>query len=266
MKRTRIGIIGAGSMGAAIIRGLAKTPGRQVMVAEQDTAKRRQLQRRFGVGTGSIQQLTKDCSAIIICVKPQDLDTVFAELRRNIRPGATVISIAAGISTAYLQRGCGPGITVVRVMPNLPGQVGEGISAFCLGKGAGNAQRRLTKQLFAGLGETIEVREVHMDAVTAISGSGPGFIAYLIQCLIDAGRNAGLSPVTAEHLVLKTLLGTALILTQQKIAPQELVRRVASPGGTTEAGLAKLRQHRVPAIMQAVVAAAMGRAKQLRRR
>lgn len=265
MKRTRIGIIGAGIMGSAIIRGLSRTPEWQVMVAEQDAVKRRQLHRRYGVRTGSIQQLTKDCSAIIICVKPQDLDAVLAELRRDIRPGTTVISIAAGISTAYLLHGCGQGIPVVRVMPNLPGQIAAGISAFCLGKGAGRATRRLTQQLFAGLGQTIEVREEHMDAVTAISGSGPGFIAYLAQCLIDAGRKAGLSPIKAEHLVLKTLLGTALILTRQKIAPQELVRRVASPGGTTEAGLAKLRQHCVPAIMQDVVRAAIQRAQQLRR-
>jgi pyrroline-5-carboxylate reductase len=263
LKKNTIGIIGAGNMGEAIIRGISKKGAGIVFACDADSAKIRRVTRLYKVKKIILDELAKQCNIIIICVKPQDIDSVLKALRGRLRQQQLVISIAAGITTRYLEQFLGGECAVVRGMPNMPGLIGKGITAYCRGRYARKEAGRFARIIFSAMGDTIEVSEAKMNAVTSVSGSGPGFIAYLTEMLVQAACKSGLDYASARLLCLRTLAGTASLLAESALDPAELVRRVASKGGTTEAGLAVLKKKNIGGILAEMVNAAAQRAKEL---
>jgi pyrroline-5-carboxylate reductase len=260
-----VGIIGFGSMGAAIAGTLKNAF--KVFVYEKDPEKLK-LTTGFIV-LGSIEDIIDAAETIIICVKPQDLDPVLQELRGNTIK-KVVISICAGIPTRSIEESVGE-VSVIRAMPNLPAKIGMGMICLCKGSFASEADLSYAQQLFDLLGKTLLVEESMMNAVTAVSGSGPGFFFGLIEdkpesewpvygtniftpLLIEAGREIGFSRQQAQTLAVATTEGSLALLRATKLSPQALRQQVTSKGGTTEAGLAALA--RTQSLVEAVKAAA----------
>ncbi len=263
MKKPRVGIIGAGNMGEAIIKGLVRRRKFNVCVYDKNRKRLNLIYRRYQLKKIPLPGLIKSCGTIIICVKPQDIDALLKSMNLAITSKHLIISIAAGVTTRHIEKAFKKKPAVVRVMPNLPGLIGEGISAYCLGKAASKNSAEITGKIFSSIGQTLKIAESKMNAVTAISGSGPGFIAYLTDCLITAARKQGLTKEAARFLCLYTLKGTISLLTQTDLLPSLLLKRVASKGGTTEAGVNVFKKQRLSKIINAAIKAAAQRAKQL---
>ncbi len=261
-----IAIIGGGRMGEAIAAGLigsGAVPAPQVVVAEPDEARRAELSERHGVMcVRRNSQALLEAQLVIIAVKPQVLDSVLSEIAADLE-GKLVVSIAAGISTARIESSLPQGTRVVRVMPNTPAMVGEGMSLVCGGAEASSDDVALVAGLFDAIGETLVIDERQMDAGTALSGSGPAYFALVVDALARAGVAEGLPRAVAQRLVVQTMLGTAMLLAETKAHPEELVDGVASPGGTTIAALERLEAGAVRAAFAAAVAAAVRRAREL---
>ena len=263
----KIGIIGAGNMGEAIIKGLAGQKKHTVFIAEDNMKQATIIIRRYKVKKLTLEQLSKTCKIIIICVKPQNIDEVLNQLSVGIQDNQVVISIAAGVSTGHISNLLKAKASVIRVMPNMPGMIGQGISAYCLGRYAkkNNAlMRKLSEEVFSGLGKTIFTTEDKMNAITALSGSGPGFIAYLTDGLMQAGRAVGLNEEESHFFTIHMIAGSSLALVQdQNILPSEFVKKVASKGGTTEAGLRIFDKEKINNTIKKAIRAATKRAKEL---
>ena len=256
-----IGIIGGGNMGTAILAGI----GRKftVAVCEQDAKRANFLKRRFGVKVADAAKVTAGARVIILAVKPQNFEEVLGALRGRVRQDQLIISIAAGITCRYIEQRLGQKIRVVRTMPNLPAQVGEAVTGMCRGKFATSADVKTAQQIFTCVGKTVVVDERFMDAVTVVSGSGPGYIFYFAECLEKAARSLGLKPAMARELVAQTLKGSALLLERSGEGADVLRGRVTSKGGTTQAALAIFEKNRTAKIVQYALTAARKRAKEL---
>lgn len=250
-------------MGEAIIKGLQARKDFSVYIYEKNKARVRKISKQYGVTENTLKQLTNTCNIIIICVKPQDVDSLILDIKEQVNTKQLLISIAAGITTKHLEKGMGKKVAVVRVMPNLPGLIGQGVSAFCLGKNASAKHYKVTGEIFQAMGEILKVKENKMDAITAISGSGPGFYAYFINAMQEAAFEIGLSKEDAKFLAVNAAAGTANMLLKTKIDPAFMVKRVASPGGTTEAGLKELDKAKVKFSVKKTLKAAQKRAKEL---
>ena len=262
-----MGIVGAGNMGQALLKGLlgAGVPASRLTVVEVDPRKRRQLRGRFRVASASIETLAGRCDVILLAVKPQDMPPVLEALRRSMRAQRPlVISIAAGLTIASLQRALGP-CPLIRVMPNLPAKVGEGISAMAEGRWARPAHRRLAKAILRCVGEVVELPERCFDAVTALSGSGPAYFFLIFRALRDAGVAEGLPRAVAQRLVIHTALGSARVAAQSAEELETMIAQVASKGGTTEAALKVLARRKLAQALQAGVHAARRRSQELTR-
>ena len=201
----------------------------------------------------------------MIAVKPQDIETLLGEIGTLIQPDQTVLSIAAAIPTAAIERHLGSGVPVVRAMPNTPAIVHEGIAGICAGSHAGEEHLSLAEEALRHLGGVVRVSEPYMDAVTAVSGSGPAYFALLAEAMIEAGILLGLSREISTQLVVQTMLGTAKQLRDLKMHPVELREMVTSPGGTTIAAIRELEQAGVRAAFLNAIQAAMERSKELAR-
>jgi pyrroline-5-carboxylate reductase len=268
LRRERIGIIGAGNMGQALLAGMTQAgvaPGR-IRIVEAHAATRRVIQRRFRVSSATLRAVARSCSVILLATKPQDLWPVAAELRVHLdaRRGARplIISIAAGLRLAELQRVLGPR-PIVRVMPNLAAKVGASVSTLAPGRSAGALHVRVAEAIFQCVGDVVRVPERQFDIVTALSGSGPAYFFLIFHALRNAGIAQGLSPAVAERLVLQTALGSVRVVDELGIPLEQLVRQVASKGGTTEAALKVFAKKRLSAILAEGVAAAVHRSREL---
>jgi pyrroline-5-carboxylate reductase len=239
-----LGVLGAGNMGEAVIRGALKA---SLMRPTQIIASRRSPESLVRLHTELRVRTTTDNRALIqasdvvvICVKPQVLLGVLAEVADAFTPDHTVISIAAGIPVAAIEQVLNQPVPVVRVMPNTPSLIGEAASAYCLGRYADAAHALEAAELFSALGIALQVGEEHMDAVTAVSGSGPAYIFYLLEALYRGAEEVGLPTELAQALVKQTVLGAARLVSDTGQDPGELRRLVTSPGGTTEAAISVL--------------------------
>jgi len=262
-----LGVLGAGNMGEAVIRGVLKA---SLMRPTQIIASRRsegplvRLHTELRVRTTTDNAaLVRASDVVLVCVKPQNLLPTLAEVREAFRPEQTVISIAAGIPVGAIEEAIGQPIPVVRVMPNTPSLVGEGAAGYCLGAHADAAHALQAAELFSALGIALQVTEEHMDAVTAVSGSGPAYIFYLLEGLYEGAARAGLPKELAEALVKQTVLGAARLVSDTGEDPAELRRRVTSPGGTTEAALKVLAAGGFKALLADAVVAARDRGVEL---
>jgi pyrroline-5-carboxylate reductase len=266
----KLGIIGAGNMAGALVKGLLETRRcrpREVWASDADPAQLRRLERAHGIAAAPDNTaLVRDSAVVLLAVKPQVMDAVLAEIRDAVTRRQLFISIAAGISLARLEAGLGGSAKVVRVMPNTPALVGTGMSVLVRGRRATVADEKLAAGYFDGVGDVVRVRdEALMDAVTGLSGSGPAYVYRFAEGLIAGGIAEGLPPALARRLAYQTLRGAAVMLQETGRSPEELRAMVTSPGGTTLAGLRTLDERGFVDAVQAGVAAATARSRELGR-
>lgn len=252
-----IGIIGAGNMGKA----LALRMKQRISISDVDPGKLRFFKKRhIRVAKDNIG-LVKRSNIIIIAVKPQIMEGVLKEIKPLIK-NKLLISVAAGIETRLIERIVGD-IRVIRVMPNMPALVGKGISAVAAGRFASRKDMIKTRSIFLNVGEVVEVKEKLMDAVTALSGSGPAYYFLFTDMLTKAGEACGLKKDFATRLALATFIGAAHSVNVGKITMQDFVKKVASKGGTTEAALKVFKKRRLETIVKEAVSAACDKSRYL---
>ncbi len=261
-----IGFLGYGNMGSAILEGLL---GRGVIRADQamaydpdpDRARAaEQLGARIAPSAGA---LAAAADTLVLAVKPQIMDPALHGLAEVRKPTGLVISIMAGISIARLQTRLGNGARIVRVMPNTPALVLAGAAGIAPGPGCTDADAETARQIFDAVGVTEMVDECDLDAVTALSGSGPAYFFYLVECLVNAAVAEGLAPDAASRLAAQTLYGAGVLLRESRESAATLRERVSSKGGTTEAALRRLYEGGFENLVREAVQAAAARSREL---
>jgi pyrroline-5-carboxylate reductase len=260
----KLGFIGGGNMAAAMIGGLLQKgfSASDIRVAEPQAERRAWLSAEFGV---AVEESAAGCLAadvVVLAVKPQQLPEVLATIAPAVTARHVVISIAAGISLRWLQRRL-PRARLVRVMPNLPATVRCGFSALSFGAHVRAQDRRTARAIFEAVGEVCELPERHLDAITAVSGSGPAYVFFLIQAWQAAARRLKLPPAVAQRAIVATLRGGLALFDAAQEDPAALIAQVASKKGTTEAALKVLARRRVAAHFVEAVQAAAARSRAL---
>jgi len=260
-----VAILGAGVMGETLLSGLIRA-GRSVddlIVGEKRPERAAELVERYGVTVLSNTDAASKADTVALVVKPQDMGDVLAEIAPHVRPGQLVVSLAAGITTAFIESRLPEGVAVVRVMPNTPALVDEGMAAISRGSHCDEAHLVEAESLMASTGRVLRVPEKQQDAVTAISGSGPAYIFFVVEAMIEAGVHLGLPRATAAELVVQTVVGSAKLLRETGEHPVVLRERVTSPGGTTAAAIRELEDHKVRAAFLSAMEAARDRSRAL---
>ena len=266
MAEYQLGIVGAGNMAEAILRGVIGgnvLTRNAIVVSEPILERRKHLTNAIGVTCVAENSTPAACRRVLLAVKPQVIGEVLDGIAPAVGQDATVISIAAGITTSFIDSRLGRRGHVVRVMPNTPMLVGCGIAAIAAGPRATQEDLQWTQKLFAASGRTVVVAEEMMDAVTAVSGSGPAYFFYLIEAMIAAGVAEGLDPEVAAMLAVQTCCGAAKLLTETQEPPEGLRARVTSPGGTTQRAIETLEAAGVKAKLIEAVRAAAQRSREL---
>jgi pyrroline-5-carboxylate reductase len=263
----RIAVLGVGKIGEALISGLLssewRVPG-DIVATGRRPERLSELHERYGIRTTlSNPDAAARAALVVIAVKPQDIDALLAEIAEVVDVEQTVLSIAAAIPTSRIERALRDGVPVVRAMPNTPSVVHEGMAGVCAGTHAEDAHVNLAVDVLSHLGAVVRVAEPYMDAVTAVSGSGPAYFALLSEAMIEAGILLGLSREISTQLVIQTMFGTAKQLRDQNMHPVELREMVTSPGGTTIAAIRELEVAGVRAAFLNAIQAAMTRAREL---
>jgi len=264
-KLGKIGVIGVGRMGSALVRGFlnAGVAKKSLLASDHDKEKLKLLCRGTGVKmVFNNSELIRESEVVIIAVKPKDVQKVLEEIS-DIIGEKLVISIAAGVPISSFERRLKKA-RVVRVMPNMPCMVGEGAIAFSSGSRVRKNDVRLVEKLLSKLGIALKLSEDMLDAVTGLSGSGPAFYSLVIRALAEAGVEEGLPEDVALKLAAQTAKGVGKVLLETGMGPEELMEMVRSPGGTTEAGLKKLEEMAAAEAFKEAVHAAVKRAKELR--
>jgi pyrroline-5-carboxylate reductase len=257
----RWGFIGSGAMATALIKGMLRAgiaPVDSIRSSDPLPAARARLEGETGVTVyDSNVPVVQQSDVVVLAVKPQSMRQVLANVRPVVSVEHLIVSIAAGITIASITQGLKAGVRIVRVMPNTPALIGEGASAYSLGPGVRPDDERVVKAFLDSVGKTVCVAEHLLDAVTGLSGSGPAFVYLMIEALSDGGVRAGLPRDVATLLAAQTVLGAARMVRDTGEHPGVLKDKVASPGGTTIAGLHALERGGVRgALIDAVEAAA----------
>ena len=259
-----IAILGCGRIGEALLVGLLGAGWTDIVVTTRTEDRAAALHGRHGVEAGTDNAAAvAGAELVVLAVKPQDIDTLLDEVGPALTPEQTVLSVAAAIPTSQIEARLASGVPVVRAMPNAPSTVHEGMAGICAGAHAHEANLALAENALAHLGRVVRVPESAMDAVTALSGSGPAYFALLAEPMIEAGILLGISREISTTLVVQTMLGTAKQLRDLGMHPVELRESVTSPGGTTIAAIRELEQAGVRAALLNAVQAAMTRAGEL---
>lgn len=267
MTSARISFIGGGNMAQALIGGLigAGQAAADIHVADPSQAQREALEKEFGIHCHeSNAAAVRDADAVVLAIKPQVMNEALADLRHALRPEAIVISVAAGITLGGLARGLGETVKAVRAMPNTPALYQAGISGLVANARCDADARALAEAILKAAGEVVWVDdEQQMDAVTAVSGSGPAYYFAFTEHLAEAGARAGLPPETALKLARQTAIGAGRMLEASDVDAGELRRRVTSPGGTTEAALRHFAAAKLARMIEQAVDAAVKRGQEL---
>lgn len=253
-----LALIGVGVMGTTLLSGLLKAGwnASSLVVADRRSGHRDEVGREFGVRAMDNVDAVRDAHTVVLVVKPQDVASVLDEVAPALPSSAVVVSLCAGVSTGLIEARLAPGQPVIRVMPNTPAMVGEGMAAISGGAHATPDQLVNATALMQAVGQVITVPEHYQDAVTAISGSGPAYLFFVAESMIEAGVHLGLPRDVSTHLVVQTMLGSATLLRESQEHPTLLRENVTSPAGTTAAAVRVLEEHRVrAAFMQAMEAA-----------
>lgn len=265
--KKNLGFIGAGNMAEALIRGMlaAGAAGpEQIIAFDISEARRSRMRELFGIRVAADSaEAARRADALILAVKPKDIETALTSIKDAVRPEALVLSIAAGVRTGRLERGLAEGARVIRVMPNTPALVGKGVCALCAGARATTADMAAARALFGAVGLALEIEERLMDAVTAVSGSGPAYVFYLAEAMICAARELGLEEAAARAMTAAVIEGAGRMLELPGADAEELRARVASKGGTTEAAMSVLEAGDVKACLIRAIKAAAARSAEL---
>ncbi|MCT9003235.1 pyrroline-5-carboxylate reductase [Microbacterium memoriense] len=266
-----IAILGAGSMGGAILQGLVRSgQASQVTVTNRTSAKAAALSELTGVTSLSLEadptaNVTAAASAdvILVGVKPVLVPELLREIAPVLRPGTVLVSLAAGVTIDTFEEIVGEGIAVLRSMPNTPAVVGKAVTGVSAGPSASSAEAALVRRLFETCGAVIELPEAQIDALSTISGSGPAYVFLLIEDLTEAARGKGFSDADARLMAEQTFIGAAALLAATGEDPAELRRRVTSPKGTTERAIAVLQGAHLDGVFAEATDAALARAKEM---
>ena len=264
----RIGFIGGGQMGEALIRGIIDSglyDAAAISVAEPNQERREYMCSTYGIeGFGDSEPLWKSCSTILLAVKPQIMNSVLAASKAFVTSDHLIISIAAGLPISFYEQGLErDDCKIIRVMPNTPALVLEGASGFSGNNNVSQDDLRRCEEILTKIGKAVRVDESSLDAVTGLSGSGPAYVFTFADAMIDAGIKAGLPRPTAETLALQTILGSVKLLMESKKHPVELRAMVTSPGGTTIAAQHVLERSGFKGILMDAIEAAVERSKEL---
>ena len=262
----KLGFIGVGNMGEALVKGLigsgAAKP-QEILVSARRPERVEELVRLYGVRGGTNAEVARDADIVVLAVKPQILDQVLRGVAHELSRDKLVVSVAAGVPIAAIERRLSPPMRIVRSMPNTPATVGAGATAIALGEHATPEDLVVAKAIFDSVGLTVQLEEAQLDAVTGLSGSGPAYIFLIIEALADAGVKVGLSRRSALQLAAQTVLGSAKLLIESGQHPGLLKDGVTSPGGTAIAGLHTLEAGGLRNVLMNAVEAATRRSKEL---
>ncbi len=258
----KLGVIGAGNMGSAIIRGYVSSINSanrsdQIIVNGHHPEKLEKMVEELGITVVSkISALAEECDVVLVAVKPADMDIVLSEVNETIKPETLLVSIAAGKSIEQLKEACPNAEKIIRAMPNTPALVGEGITAVCRGGKTGDEDIGKAAEIFSCIGRVTEVNEKMMDAVTGLSGSGPAYVYMFMEALADGAVLCGMPRSQAYEYAAQTVLGAAKMLLDTGKHPGQLKDEVCSPGGTTIAAVRELEAGAFRSVvMEAVIAA-----------
>lgn len=258
-----LGILGAGNMAEAIVRGVLKSGilrPEQILASDVSGQRRDWFQKHLSIRTvDDNRAVARQAAMLLLCVKPQHMTEALDGVGEVIDSRTLVVSIAAGISTRFIENHLGGTVTwrVIRAMPNTPMLVGEGIVAVARGQHATAEDAAAARRLFEAAAVVVDVSEDHMDAVTAVSGSGPAYVFYLVEHMIRAAVELGLNHEQARQFAVQTAIGASKMLAESSESPQELRQKVTSPGGTTQAAISHLDENEcAETIVQAIKAAA----------
>ncbi|HEX2239558.1 MAG TPA: pyrroline-5-carboxylate reductase [Actinomycetota bacterium] len=264
---TRLAVLGGGKMGEALVAGLVASGWRkpeEIVVTGRRKDRLAELADRYDVVTSLDNvEAVRDAQVVVIAVKPQDIHDLLEQISGHLGPAQTVLSFVAAIPTSFIETRLGASVPVVRAMPNTPSTVHEGMAGIAAGKHASEEHLSLATEVLTHVGRVVTVEENYLDAVTAISGSGPAYFALLAEAMIEAGILLGLSREISTDLVVQTMLGSAKLLRDGNMHPVELREMVTSPGGTTIRAIRVLEQSGVRAAFLNAIQAAMERSQEL---
>ncbi len=252
-------------MAEALIKGMTSQGMKDIYVSEPNDERRQDLGKKYGVKTTQDnKEVISECDIIILAVKPQNIETVLDEISEVVTDKKTIVSIAAGITLAYLESKLKTK-QLIRVMPNTPALVQEGMSVMSLCGCFFGKEVNIVRSILMSVGKVLTLPEEQINAVTALSGSGPAFIALFVESMIESGEKMGLGRADASELAVQTLLGTAKLL-DTGMSPENLRKMVTSPGGTTAAGLKVFEEKGLNNLVSDALQAALDRAKELGRK
>jgi pyrroline-5-carboxylate reductase len=261
-----IAILGAGQMGAALVSGLLRagvvSPA-ELVAAARRSDRAQQLRDSFGIDVLSAAAAADRAQTLVITVKPQDMGTLLDEISPVVTPAKLVISVAAGITTAFIERKLTGDVPVIRVMSNTPVLVDEAMSVISAGPHATEEHLRRAEQLLRPVGKVLRIPESQQDAATALSGSGPAYVYFLVEAMVDAGILLGMPRGNALEMVKQAVYGAARMLQDSGEHPVLLREAVTSPGGTTISAIRELEKHGVRAAVLAAIEAARDRGREL---
>jgi pyrroline-5-carboxylate reductase len=260
-----LAILGAGVMGETVLSGLIRAGWDAGRIVATDRRPERQVEltKRYGITMLENAEAAASADTVILVVKPQDMAELLDEISDSLRPGTLVVSLAAGVDIASMEARLGPDIPVVRVMPNTPALVDEGMAAISSGTHTTQEHLDHVTEILSATGRVVTVPERYQDAVTAISGSGPAYLFFVVEAMIEAGVHLGLPRDVSTELVVQTMLGSATMLRETGEHPTVLRERVTSPGGTTAAAVKVLEDHKVRAAFLGAMEAARDRSRDL---
>jgi pyrroline-5-carboxylate reductase len=274
MENTKIAILGSGSMGKAILSGLlaAGTNPANVRVTTKSRASAEAIAASFGVQAAALESdpganssSTKDSDLVILAVKPNMILETLKEVATTLRPNCLVVSVAAGITTAAMEQELSASSAVVRAMPNTPSVVGLGVTGISKGLNVSDEQLAIAVKLFSSVGKVLVIDESKIDALSTISGSGPAYVFYFAEKLINAAKSLGFSEQEASMMVKETFLGSATLLATSSHSPEELRQQVTSPNGTTMQATGRFDAADLEKVFIEATEAALARAKELGR-
>lgn len=260
-----LAIFGTGVMGETLLSGLVRAgrPVSDILITERDPARAAALTEKYSVRRMDNAEAAAAADTLALVVKPQDMGGLLDEIAPHLSAGNLVVSLAAGITTAFLEQRLPEGTPVVRVMPNTPALVDQGMAAVSPGRHCDDGHLSEAEDLLRSCGKVVRIAEKHLDAVTAISGSGPAYIFYVVEAMIEAGVLLGMPRTIATELVVQTLYGSATMLKETGLHPTVLREQVSSPGGTTMAALRELDDNKVRAAFLTAMEAAARRSHDL---
>ncbi len=260
-----LAVLGAGVMGETVLSGLLRAgwTADRIVATDRRPDRQHELTERYGITMLDNVPAASWAATVVVVVKPQDMTDLLAEISDALTPTSLVVSLAAGVDLATIEASLPAGIAVVRVMANTPAQVDEGMAVISGGTHATEDHLQRVTEILSATGRVVTLPERYLDAVTALSGSGPAYLFFVVEAMIEAGVHLGLPRDTATELVVQTMLGSAKLLRETGEHPTVLRERVTSPGGTTAAAVRQLEDHKVRAAFLGAIEAARDRSRDL---